>query len=80
MAKYVIHVAAENCSGCLRCELGCSFAYARAFNPSTARIQVALSGADCEIRFAEECIKCGICVDQCLYSALSKTKKEEDEQ
>ncbi len=80
MAKYIINVAAENCSGCLRCELGCSFAYTRAFNPSAARIHVAMLGADCAISFTNECTECGICADQCFYAALSKTKKEEDEQ
>ena len=76
MAKYRINVATENCSGCLRCELACSDAYTKAFNPSRARIQVKMSGADCDVKFTEECIECGICADHCLYGALSKTKKE----
>lgn len=80
MAKYRINVATENCSGCLRCELACSDAYTKAFNPSRARIQVKMSGADCDVKFTEECIECGICADHCLYGALSKTKKEEDRQ
>jgi len=79
MAKYRIDVATENCSGCSRCELACSYTYTKAFNPSRARIQVKMSGADCSVRFSEECIECGICVDQCLYGALSKTKKQEDQ-
>jgi NAD-dependent dihydropyrimidine dehydrogenase PreA subunit len=78
MAKYRIDGVPENCAGCLRCELACSDTYTKAFNPSAARIQVKMSGADCDIRFTEECIECGICVDHCLYGALSKTKKEED--
>lgn len=80
MTRYRIDVAPDRCSGCLRCELGCSDAHTKAFNPSAALIQVTMTGADCEIRFTEDCIACGICADQCLYGALSKTKQEEDSQ
>jgi len=80
MAKYRIDVATERCSGCLRCELGCSDAHTKVFNPSAARIQVTMTGSDCQVRFTEDCIACGICADQCFYGALSKTKQEEDDQ
>lgn len=80
MAKYRIDVEPGNCSGCLRCELACSDAYTKAFNPSEARIQVVMSGVDCQVRFTEDCVECGICADQCLYRALSKIKKEEEDQ
>ncbi|MBU0516929.1 MAG: hypothetical protein KJ621_19410 [Proteobacteria bacterium] len=80
MAKYLIDPAEENCAGCLRCQLACSDTYTKAFNPSAAHIQVTMSGADCAIRFTEECVECGLCADQCLYGALSKTRKEDDDQ
>jgi Fe-S-cluster-containing hydrogenase component 2 len=80
MTKYRIDVAPEQCSGCLRCELGCSDAHTKSFNPSASRIQVTMTGADCQITLTEDCVACGICADQCLYGALSKTKQEEDDQ
>lgn len=79
VAKYRIDSFEENCAGCLRCELACSDAYTKAFNPSAARIQVMMSGADCTIRFTEECVECGLCADQCLYGALTKIKKEDED-
>jgi len=80
MAKFQIDAVPANCAGCLRCELACSDTYTKSFNPSAARIRVVMSGEDCRIDFTEECIECGICVDQCFYGALSKSEKGGDEQ
>jgi ferredoxin len=78
MGKYEINIATERCTGCLRCQLACSDLYTKAFNPSQARIQVATSGAECSIRFEEDCNECGICADHCFFEALMKTEKESD--
>jgi ferredoxin len=78
MGTYDIHVFAEACTGCLRCQLVCSDIFTKAFNPSEARIQVALSGADCSIHFTDECNACGVCADHCFFGALQKTNKEAD--
>jgi ferredoxin len=80
MAKYRIDVATERCSGCLRCELGCSDAHTKSFNPSMARIQVTMTERGCHVRFTQDCVWCGICVDHCFYGALSKTRQEEENQ
>ncbi len=79
MGKYVIHAVEEKCAGCLRCELACSDAFTREFNPTAAYIQVTMTGADCAIRFTEDCNQCGLCADQCLYGALSKTRTEAED-
>jgi ferredoxin len=76
MPKYKIHVHTDNCTGCLRCQLGCSDLYAGAFNPASAHIQVTVSGSDCSIGFTEKCTQCGVCADNCFYDALEK--KPED--
>ena len=78
MGNYDIQVYTESCTGCLRCQLACSDLYTKAFNPSTARIRVIVSAADCSILFTEECNECGVCVDHCFHGALHKMKREAD--
>jgi len=77
MAKYNIQVFEDDCAGCLRCQLACSEAYTKKFNPSKAHIRVVVSGADCSIRFTDECNFCGICADNCFYGALQKAETED---
>lgn len=79
MGKYIVQTAVENCTGCLRCQLACSDAYAKAFNPSAAYIRVDVSGAYARIEFTEDCNECGICADSCFFEALSKTRKEDEQ-
>jgi len=76
MGKYHITTATENCSGCLRCQLGCSNANTRKFKPAAAHIKVKITGVDCAISFTDDCVACGICADNCFYGALTKTVKE----
>ncbi len=77
MATYDIQISNEKCTFCLRCQLGCSYAYTREFNQNSARIRIQLSGTDCSISFSEECRKCGVCVDNCFYGVLLKHKRRE---
>lgn len=80
MAKYKINPVPVNCAGCLRCELACSYAHTKAFNPSAGRIRVLMSDESCRIDFTEDCVECGTCADQCFYGALSKSKKDREDQ
>lgn len=75
MAKYTIRPDDAKCTGCLRCQLACSQAYRKSFNPSAARIRVEFHGVDCSIRFTDECVQCGLCADNCLYGALEKIEE-----
>lgn len=77
MGKFEIAVFPELCTGCLRCQLGCSELYTGAFAPSQARIRIMLEGLHCEIQFAQECNQCGVCAENCLYGALHKVRVEE---
>ncbi len=68
--RFVIAVHRENCTGCLICQLRCSFNYAGEFNPSKAWIQINRVDHENEISFTDECNSCGICARACPYGAL----------
>lgn len=76
MGKYQIETYPEKCTGCLRCQLACSEVYTKKFNPSQARIRVAITEADWSLRFTETCEECGVCADHCFYGAIEKIRKE----
>lgn len=73
---YEMIYSQEHCSGCLRCRLACSRAYAGAFQPSAARIDIDMSKPVYRARFSDTCNACGICADNCLFGALIRRKKE----
>lgn len=70
-----IQVNEQHCTFCRRCQLGCSNAYLREFNPDKANIRIEVVGLAVQISFTDACRKCGICVDHCLYDALEMTAK-----
>jgi NAD-dependent dihydropyrimidine dehydrogenase PreA subunit len=71
-----IEVNPEKCSGCMSCQLACSFTYEGVFNPLKSRIAISWPGElEYKISFTEDCTDCGVCVQYCNYGAL---KIEED--
>lgn len=70
MKEYAIQVNESCCTLCRRCQLGCSNAYLREFNLDKANIKIEVTGLAVRIHFTDDCRKCGICVDHCLYGAL----------
>lgn len=74
--KKIILINEEKCTGCLICQMRCSFIYHKEFNPTKAYIQIDLTEIFPIIQFLDGCSKCGQCVDSCLYGALEI--KEED--
>jgi Fe-S-cluster-containing dehydrogenase component len=66
----------EKCTGCLTCQLICSFTYNDIFNPRLARIRIERT-IDDEKRtsYTDECVRCSLCVDYCVYGALTKTEE-----
>lgn len=70
MKEYLIRADESCCTFCRRCQLGCASAYTREFNPDKANIRIDVSGVAVKISFADDCRRCGICVDHCLYGAL----------
>ncbi len=67
-------IQSEHCAGCLSCQLRCSLAFHREFNPARARILVepvdGIAGRGNTVTFTPECTACGICVRYCSYGAL----------
>ncbi|MHA1729339.1 MAG: 4Fe-4S binding protein [Promethearchaeota archaeon] len=70
--KRKIEIHPEKCTGCLLCQLACSFTHTDIFNPFSANIRVEWSPGDSKIYFTDECIECGICADYCFYGCLKK--------
>ena len=62
-----ILMSAEQCTGCLRCVLACSFftSSEKAFNPLQSKIKVVPSEEDWQFKvtISNDCDLCGICVD-----------------
>ena len=75
--KKKISAVEENCSGCQRCALACSFFTSpeKAFNLSKSKITVMPSWdlGHFEISFSEACTRCGKCVQYCEFGALVKS-------
>lgn len=64
----------ENCSGCLRCALACSFFNSpeREFNPSRSKIKIERKNSQnsFKISLQEDCTSCDICLPYCHYRVL----------
>ena len=62
----------EVCSGCLMCQLACSFAFTKRYNPTQSRILIEEIDATklFRISFTDECNDCGLCVRYCFYGSL----------
>lgn len=67
-----IRAIPEACSGCLMCQLACSFAFTKSYNPAKSYILIEEVDAiePFRITFTDECNDCGLCVKYCFYSAL----------
>ena len=76
MVQWLIQTNASACTGCLRCALACSEKNTGRFNPFAAHISIEINDIENSISFDEGCTFCGVCVEQCLYGALSKTRRE----
>jgi len=74
--KYRLAYKPEKCSGCLQCQLTCSFMFSRVFQLSAAHIQIHIKGAVYRAMFTDQCTQCGLCADNCLFGALTKSKSE----
>ena len=69
VTKIVVHP--ERCTGCLICQLQCSFLKMLIFKPSEARIKIDWEDDETKISFTDDCDECGVCVKYCIYGALT---------
>ncbi len=72
---YEMTYSQDRCSGCLRCRMACSRAYAGCIRPSVARIDIDFETSDYRALFTKDCNACGICAQACLFGALARRKK-----
>lgn len=65
----------DKCTGCLNCQLICSFTYNEVFNPDLAYISITRTVNDGKgACFTEDCLQCSICADSCVYGSLTRTE------
>ena len=63
------------CTGCRNCQLICSLIYAKAFNPTKARIVIEdqESYGKQNVYFTDECVtNCHLCTAYCVYGAIER--------
>ena len=66
-----IIVNEDRCTGCIICQLWCSYVNKKQFNPYEANIIIENRyGLSPKISFLESCLHCGQCAEHCLYGAL----------
>ena len=73
-----IRAIPEACSGCQMCQLACSFAFTKSYNPLQSRILIEEIEATNSFRiaFTDECNDCSLCVRYCFYDALKMREGE----
>ena len=76
MSRNQIAVVPEKCTGCRNCQLICSVEYTGSFNSLEAYINVEDVNGH-RISFTEDCTSCGLCVDYCVYGALTWAEGKE---
>ncbi|AGL00058.1 4Fe-4S dicluster domain-containing protein [Desulfoscipio gibsoniae] len=76
--SWKINVFAERCTGCQICQMICSWASEKNFQPLHAYIQVKSRDgkeAQFDITFVNRCKKCGLCASYCSSGALVKERQ-----
>lgn len=72
-----IKINKENCTGCRICQMICSLTHFNKISLKDALIQIDNPyDLTFEIKFLENCLKCYLCVDYCLYNALERIEEE----
>lgn len=75
MVGWKITIYAERCTGCRICQMICSWANEKMFQPSNAYIQVKGEEPKFTITLDSRCTRCGLCASYCASQALVKEKE-----
>jgi len=73
--KKILAIDYEKCTGCRNCELACSIAHTRTFNPARSRIQILKSEPD-NIVAPMVCLQCDVplCRNACPNGAIKENE------
>ena len=74
--KYNLNYDQTKCSGCLQCQLTCSFMFFKAFQLPASYVQIDSQKTEYSAYFTDNCTHCGYCADNCLFGALTKSRQE----
>jgi Fe-S-cluster-containing hydrogenase component 2 len=71
-----VRIDLDKCTGCLNCQLICSFTYHDIFNPGLAYIRIERTlDDDKRAGFTDDCLQCSFCADYCIYGALTRVEE-----
>ncbi len=70
----VMIARSDNCTGCIMCQLACSFVKTSEFSPAKSFIDVDRVGKSetYKVSFKEDCDACGVCEQYCYYDVIGK--------
>ena len=74
--KSILVIDINKCTGCRNCELACSVAHTKSFNPRRSRIQI-LKNEDQNLVLPMVCLQCEVplCEQACPNGAISYNEK-----
>ncbi len=77
LLKSILAIDINICTGCRNCELACSVAQTKSFNPSRSRIQI-LKNEDQNMILPMVCLQCEepLCEQACPNGAISYNEKD----
>ncbi len=77
---FTMFLLSDKCSGCLTCQLACSYFTEGVFSLSKAKLRISRyeEGSRFMIAFLPNCTNCGFCADYCPWGAIAKVKSKKE--
>ena len=74
--SWTINIFQERCTGCRACQMICSYANEKGFQPFHAYLKIKEENhSQFNITFDDRCKKCGLCASYCSAGALVKERR-----